>query len=336
MAYPKTDKEYLKKLILAAEIPNYYNQPYPYNCGYFDGSATSWDCVNLNKTILNGWEYSDVKGSFCNDFSRTGDVTEYGLLMQCEVSTDFSKLDCLATLYMDGHIGNALGYEVEKNGHVYNAIECTGSWGGGVLYSYVDSKGRRYNHKNGSQNGRWTHWGKMTKWLKYEKFTGWKKVKGKWYYYKEEIPQVGWLKNDGKWYYLSKPYGQMLTGWQKINDKWYLFADGDSGRMLTGWQKWKNHWYYLNDKGVMQTGWKKINGQWYYLRDGDSGRMVTGWLHLGNNWYFLDDTGAMHEGWLNWKKNKYYLMPKTGIMATGTQTIDGKEYHFNSKGALIN
>lgn len=167
MAYPKTDKEYVAKLELAATIPNGYDQPYPYNCGYFDGERTTWDCVNLNKTIINGWEYSDRPGSFCNDFSRTGDCTEWGLLSQCEYSTNFSKMDCVAVLYMPGHIGNYIGKEVTKNGKVYNVIECTGAWGGGVLYSYVDKYGRRFNHMGGTQNGSWTHWGKMVKWLKY-------------------------------------------------------------------------------------------------------------------------------------------------------------------------
>ena len=53
MAYPKTDKEYVAKLELAATIPNGYDQPYPYNCGYFDGERTTWDCVNLNDCTLN-------------------------------------------------------------------------------------------------------------------------------------------------------------------------------------------------------------------------------------------------------------------------------------------
>ena len=167
MAYPKTDKEYVAKLELAATIPNAYDQPYPYNCGYYDGHRTTWDCVNLNKTILNGWEYSDRVGSFCNDFSRTGDCTEWGLLSQCEYSTNFKEMHCVSVLYMPGHIGNYLAKEVVKNGKTYNAIECTGAWGGGVLYSFVDSAGRRFNHKGGVQNGSWTHWGKMVKWLKY-------------------------------------------------------------------------------------------------------------------------------------------------------------------------
>jgi hypothetical protein len=168
--YPKTDKEYLAKIKLAAAQPTRYWNEYPYNLGYYHSDGVfSFDCVNLVKAILNGWDAVKRVGYFVNDFSRTGDCNEWGLLSQCpDYSTDFSNLHCLAVLYMPGHIGTALGEEVTRNGgKVYNVIECTGAWGGGVLYSYVDSKGRRFNHKGGSQAGTWTHWGKMSKWLKY-------------------------------------------------------------------------------------------------------------------------------------------------------------------------
>lgn len=77
-------------------------------------------------------------------------------------------MNCVAVLYKPGHIGNYLGKEVTKNGKIYNVIECTNMWDNGVLYSYVDSKGRKYRYKGASQSGAWTHWGKLTKWLSYE------------------------------------------------------------------------------------------------------------------------------------------------------------------------
>lgn len=168
MAYPVTDKDYLAKLELAASQKTKYWNEYPYNLGYYHSDGKfSFDCVNLNKAILNGWECIKEVGYFQRSLTRTGDCDEWGFISQCQYSTDFAKMDCIAALYMPGHIGNYIGKDVVKNGHTYNAIECTGAWGGGVVYSYVDKAGRRFNHKNGVQNGRWTHWGKMTKWLKY-------------------------------------------------------------------------------------------------------------------------------------------------------------------------
>lgn len=170
--YPTTDKQVIEKLKLVASIPNYYWNQYPYNLGYYhEDGRTSFDCVNLIKAILNGWEYTKQVGYYVHDLSRTGDCNEWGLISQTPYTADFSKLNCLAVLYMNGHIGAALGETVVKNGHTYNVIECTGAWGGGTLYSYVDSTGRRYNHKGGTQNGRWEYWGKMTKWVKYEEKT---------------------------------------------------------------------------------------------------------------------------------------------------------------------
>ena len=43
----------------------------------------------------------------------------------------------------------------------------------------------------------------------------------------------------------------------------------------------------------------------------------------------------MHTGW-EWVAEKgawYYLDPGTGVMVTGTRTIDGKTYTFSSDGA---
>lgn len=170
MSYPTTDKEFVKMLETAAAQKTIYWNQYPYNLGYYhkDGYF-SFDCVNLDKAILNGWQPNKTVGYFIkgSQLNRTGDCTEWGLLSQCEYSTNFTKMNCVAVLYKSGHIGNYLGKEVTINGKIYNVIECTTAWGGGVLYSYVDSKGKRYNHKNGTQKGTWTHWGKMTKWLTY-------------------------------------------------------------------------------------------------------------------------------------------------------------------------
>lgn len=168
MSYPKTDKEFLNMLETAAAQKTIYWNKYPYNLGYYHSDGNfSFDCVNLDKAILNGWQPNKTVGYFINSLSRTGDCTEWGLLSQCDYSTNFANMNCVAVLYMPGHIGNYLGKEVTINSHVYNAIECTAAWGGGVLYSYVDKGGGRYNHKGGSRNGTWTHWGKLTKWLKY-------------------------------------------------------------------------------------------------------------------------------------------------------------------------
>ena len=168
MAYPKTPAEYVKALETAAAQHTMYWNAYPYNLGYYHSNGVfSFDCNNLVKAILNGWEPIKKAGYFCSDLRRTGDCDEWHLLAQTEFSTDFSQMHCVSVLYMPGHIGSYLSKEVTRGGRTYNCIEATAAWGGGVLYSFCDRYGNRYNHKGGSQNGRWTHWGKMTKWLDY-------------------------------------------------------------------------------------------------------------------------------------------------------------------------
>ena len=168
--------ERLKKL---ASRKTYYRNVYPDNLCHIHGDGrTSADCVNLYKALLNGYDVNvTATGYFQSNLSNTGDCTEWGLLQQCsDVSGDFRKLKAgePRLLYMSGHIGGYIGEEVNRNGHIYNVIECTTSWGGGIIYSYVDADGWRLQFKgasrtkrgNGSDN-RWTSHGKMTPWVNY-------------------------------------------------------------------------------------------------------------------------------------------------------------------------
>ena len=66
------------------------------------------------------------------------------------------------------------------------------------------------------------------------------------------------------------------------------------------WDLWKGKWYYLNPEGNADGA--------------PVGSMKTGWLSYYGNWYYLLSNGEM---------------------VTGTVTIDGKRYTFNSDGKLI-
>ena len=65
---------------------------------------------------------------------------------------------------MNGHVGTYLGREIGD----FNVIECTKSFGGGVVYSWVDPDGTRRYKKGGVKNGKWTHHGKLTPFIEYE------------------------------------------------------------------------------------------------------------------------------------------------------------------------
>lgn len=78
--------------------------------------------------------------------------------------------------------------------------------------------------------------------------------------------------------------------------------------------------------------------QWKWcLVDENTNNLLTGWQKVEEKWYYLNANGTMLEGcWLQYKNKWYYLMPKSGVMISDcTLTIEGKEYKFDSNGALI-
>ena len=163
-----TEKQYIERLRNIAARKTFYKNKYPYNLLYINKDGrTSGDCLNTIKALLNGYNiFNNSYGYYQKDLSNTGDCTEKGLLDQCtEVSTDFSDLGKHPLLlYMNGHVGTYLGREIGD----FNVIECTKSFGGGVVYSWVDPDGTRRYKKGGVKNGKWTHHGKLDKFIEYE------------------------------------------------------------------------------------------------------------------------------------------------------------------------
>lgn len=140
------------------------------NCNKYEEQAVSADCVNLYKALLNGYDVNNTSiGYFQSSLANTGDCTELGLLNQCtEITGDFSNMGASPRLlYMTGHIGGYLGKEVTRNGKVYNVIECTGKWGGGIIYSYIDADGTRRQYRGGEKGGKWLKNGLMSPWIDY-------------------------------------------------------------------------------------------------------------------------------------------------------------------------
>ena len=168
-----TAKEWARRMEVIADYPrSTYRNCYPWNCLYFDGSRWYGDCVNIQKSLLNGRDVDDPGvNTWQSDLSNTGDVTEWGLLEQCsDISQDFSKLKEgePRILYKEGHIGAYLGKEKRVAQGIVNCVECTPGWQDGIQYSYVGPSGERCYYKGGPYYGYWTHHGKPTKWVDYE------------------------------------------------------------------------------------------------------------------------------------------------------------------------
>ena len=147
------------------------------------------------------------------------------------------------------------------------------------------------------------------------------------------------------------------TGWSKNSIGWW-YTNEDGSYSKNKWQKINGKWYHFDSAGYMQTGWQSIDGSWYYFKPGNYGHMVTGWQEIGGTWYYFDNnTGAMayyewREGyWLDgdgawrykyigsWHKSgsRWWFGDSSGWSAKNTdQWIDGKKYHFNSRGWCTN
>ena len=57
---------------------------------------------------------------------------------------------------MSGHVGIYTGdIQPFNDGRIFNTAECTLAFGGGAMLTYVDTNGKRFNHKDGTQSGKW-------------------------------------------------------------------------------------------------------------------------------------------------------------------------------------
>ena len=166
---------YIDMLKLAVELPNRYDNHYPYNCMYHNPNGVwSADCWNWLLCVMSGWEPENfpVGTHFSTKDYVTGkSVGGETLLKRCtERSRDFSKLRVLGTylyIYTSPHAGTYIG-EQEHNGHIVNVLECTSAWQGGMQYTYVDEKGGRYEYKGGRKNKySWEEYGLLTPYLDY-------------------------------------------------------------------------------------------------------------------------------------------------------------------------
>ena len=162
-----TNVEYVNICQKLADSPTTYINKFPKNCGYFDGEKWSFDCWNMVKSIINGFNFDMTVGSYVKGFKVTGDIDGATILKKCTFkSQDFTHLNIPGTyLYMPGHAGSFVGEHV-VNGKSYNVIECTGAWDKKVLRSWVDTDGTRRRYKGGRASGKWTDYGLMC-WIDY-------------------------------------------------------------------------------------------------------------------------------------------------------------------------
>ncbi len=101
------------------------------------------------------------------------------------------------------------------------------------------------------------------------------------------------------------------NGWnyRASTNVWEYYINSE--KPINGVIQQGNKLYYFNSKGNLENGWYHKNDVSAYFKDG---LMVKGWKLIDGIWYYFGDTG---------------------IMVTGTQTIDNKVYTFDSNGHLL-
>ncbi len=149
-------------------------------------------------------------------------------------------------------------------------------------------------------------------------------------------PNYSWKQDSKGWYYAASDGSYIKNAWKQISGTWYYFGS-DGYRLSNDWHNSNGKWYYFNKNGAMVTSkWIESGGKWYYLcSDGsmDYSEYRQGyWLNADGSWNETYSGGHWignnDEGW--WYADGSYY-PKNGSL-----WIDGKNYHFDSKGWCTN
>lgn len=116
-----------------------------------DENTFGFDCVNLIKALLWGWD-GDTGNSYGSAVYKSNgvpDVNADGMIGLCQdVTSDFSSVAVGEAVWMKGHIGIYIGKGL--------AVETTARWSDGVQITAVHNIGTKegYNGRNWTKHGK--------------------------------------------------------------------------------------------------------------------------------------------------------------------------------------
>lgn len=206
-------------------------------------------------------------------------------------------------------------YEAEETGRYY--ISLSSNYGAPIKYSiyYVDKQNRRPTFSDG-----WN--------------------------YIDDFPF--WYENNERQGTESDSQGVLGDGtvrgreiYDPKSDGWYWLDAVYDGAKAVNKEVWMPYIYQGNDS------WDDAEIEMNAANSGDmKNQVIKAIKERSGKWVRYDANGKMYKGWYTVQGsdatlypsqagNTYYYDPKTGLMAKGSVTIDGKQYYFDEKtGAL--
>ena len=122
--------------------------------------------------------------------------------------------------------------------------------------------------------------------------------------------------------------------WSNFVEKVKGYLNGSNEPI--GWIKDNVGWWYRLPNGdYAKNSWSKINGEWYYF-GADGYAYCEKWLKYKGEWYYFDkDCKMLCEKWLTIGEETFYFNDWGVCDTSYVRNIEGKEYAFNERGALI-
>lgn len=310
----------------------------------------TWYYFNSDNSLENGWKIIDSKTYYFNKYDgrSRGCVRVYDDLNHEKYKVYFFNEDGVLITEPGIHTYHET-WGGERKICINNKGEVQSGW------QTIDGKTYYFDEHNGMAKGVSC----ISTGYNYEVYlfnedgslvtgNGWKEIDGKWYYFNNNNSLVkGWKTINGKTYYFSS---HMSIGPTLIQgnrpEKLDLYYFGEDGELINrkGWAKLNDDWFYFNDDSSLKTKWQTIGGKTYYFNE-TTGAMATGQRKInydGEIYCFTSDGSLLKgKGWFskydeynNYKKVWCYI-DENGVLKTGYQTINGKDYYFDYDGKMV-
>lgn len=310
----------------------------------------TWYYFNSDNSLENGWKIIDGKTYYFNKYDgrSRGCVRVYDDLNHEKYKVYFFNEDGVLITEPGIHTYHET-WGGERKICINNKGEVQSGW------QIIDGKTYYFDEHNGMAKGVSC----ISNGDNYEVYlfnedgslvtgNGWKEIDGKWYYFNNNNSLAnGWKTINGKTYYFSShmSIGPTLIQGNRA-EKLDLYYFGEDGELINrkGWSKLNDDWFYFNDDSSLKTKWQTIGGKTYYFNE-TTGAMATGQRKInydGEIYCFTSDGSLLKgKGWFskydeynNYKKVWCYI-DENGVLKTGYQTINGKDYYFDYDGKMV-